>query len=90
MSALRNSKGKDLYAVIAERLVKDPTFQTTLLQKPRLALRETLSQAGIKPTRDILNPLVSELNAFITENGDEMLVPKSEEYLGKVPELGVV
>ena len=77
-----NYSGKNLYEIIAGRLVWDPTFQPALMQNPRKALRETLSQAGINPTPDILNPLVDELKAFIRANGSHMLLPISEDYLG--------
>ncbi len=87
MAELNN---KDVYRVIAGRLVWDHEFFTHLQKTPRAAIAQTLSMADIPYNDDMLDSLEDEYNRFIEGNKPHDLHAASLEYLGGDPSVDAV
>ena len=87
MAELNN---KDVYRVIAGRLVWDHEFFTHLQKTPRAAIAQTLSMADIPYNDDMLDSLEDEYNRFIEGNKPHDLHAASLEYLGGDPSVETI
>jgi hypothetical protein len=76
-----DDEGRDLYHVIANRLVNDREYNDFLLFDPRNAFDVALKDAGITASPETLNALVARLRRFIKEEEAVMLRPATQDYL---------
>ena len=81
---------KDVYRVIAGRLVWDHEFFTHLQKTPRAAIAQTLSIAAIPYNEEMLDRLEDEYYQFIEKYKPHDINATSLDYLGGDPSVETI
>jgi hypothetical protein len=77
-----------IYSLIAGRLLWEPDFIHSLMKNPKKALKDTLEDAGISPSDDVMKQLLADFDKVKVKSNDGygLILSLSTDYMANGPE----